>query len=275
MSLVTKIYQINFEDFNKMKPSKQFKLFFDKKVIALKSHKPLSVKQIKSLCLKFGSLYRNPCGENFFVNKDPYILRVSENKSKNTIKGLFHNFELNWHSDFAHTEGDFHGTLLYNKKNGRKAITYFIDTQKAFNSLPYYIKKKYKKIRLSHSVSHKAFVNKKMTPSEKRLLKIYKYKINGYFSPSCLNEKVSRPLFLKHPKTNKLSIYLSPATVDPFPLKQDYPLILNHCIKYGQPFYWEKNDCILFDNLSSIHSRSSFTGSRELYRLQFNYEKYL
>lgn len=275
MNLVTKIYQMSFEDFYQMDSSKQFKLFFDKKIIVLKNHKSLSVKQIKLLCLKFGSLYQNPCGENFFVNKDPYILRVSENNSKDNIKGLFHNFELNWHSDFAHTEGNFHGTLLYNKKNGSKAITYFIDTQKAFKSLPYHLKKKYKKIRLNHSVSEKAFINKKMTSSEKRLLKIKNYKINGYFSPSCLNEKVSRQLFLKHPKTNKHSIYLSPATIDSLPLKKDYSLILNHCVKYSQPLYWEKNDCALFDNLSSIHSRSSFTGFRELYRLQFNYEKCL
>ena len=275
MNLVTKIYQMNFEDFYQMESSKQFKLFFDKKIIALKSHcKPPSVKQIKSLCLKFGSLYRNPCGKNFFVNEDPYILRVSENRSKDNIKGLFHNFELNWHSDFAHTNGDFHGTLLYNKKNGSKAVTYFIDTQKAFQSLSVIFKRKYRKTKLNHFVSTKAFVNKKIMSSEKRLLKMKNYRINGYFSPACLNEKISRPLFFKHPKTNKHSIYLSPATVDELPLKQDYSLILSHLMKYSQPFYWEKNDCILFDNLSSIHSRSSFKGFRELYRLQFNYAKH-
>jgi len=275
MSLVIKMYQISFEDFYQSPLSFQLKTFFDEKIIILKSQKALSIEKIKSLCLKFGTLYKNDCGHNFFINKDPYVLRVSQNDSRDNIKGLFHNFELNWHSDFAHTEGDFHGTLLYNKKNGDKAVTYFIDTGKAFDSLPDGLKKKYQNTKLNHFASEKAFVNKKTTSTEKRLLKIKKYKIKGYFSPACINDKVLRPLFFKHPKTKKYSIYISPATVDPLPLKHDYSTILKHCMSYSQPIYWDKNDCILFDNLSSIHSRSSFKGKRELYRLQFNYENHL
>ena len=272
MSFNTKFYSLDFEGFYNLNVSSQFKLFFDKKIIVLKSNRPLLAEQIKSLGLKFGSLYQNPCGENFFVDKDPCILRVSDNSDK--IKGLFHNFELNWHQDFAHTPGDFHGTLLYNKENGEKAVTYFIDAQKCFATLPDVIKKKYENLSLDHTVSSKAFVNKSLTNSEKRLLKMKKYKINGYYSSACLNGRVSRPLFPTHPKTGKKSVYLSPATVDPAPLEKDYFFILNHCIQYSKAFYWETNDSLLFDNLSLIHSRSGFQGKRELYRLQFNYEKY-
>lgn len=271
MNFNTEFYSLNFEEFYNLDSSSQAKLFLKKKIIVLKRKKSLSVKQLKSLCLKFGSLYQNLCGERFFVNKDSFVLRVSENSKK--ITGLFHNFELNWHSDFAHTPGDFHGTALYNKKNGHKAVTRFIDSQKAFETLPDGFKKKYKSLSLDHMVSSKAFVNRSITRSEERLLKMKNYRIKGYFSEACLNGKVSRPLFPKHPKTNKESIYLSPATVDPSPLKKDYFFILDHCIKHSRSFYWSHNDCLLFDNLSLIHSRSGFTGQRELYRCQFNYEK--
>ena len=272
MNFNIEFYSLNFEDFYNLDSFSQSDLFFNKKIIVLKSKKSLPIKKLKSLCLKFGDLYKNPCGENFFVNKDPSILRVSDNNPKQ-IRGLFHNFELNWHNDFAHTPGDFHGTMLYNKRNGEKAITRFIDTQKAFETLPNFIKTKYKNLNLNHTVSSKAFVNKNLTKSENRLLKIKGYKIKGYFSVACLNGRISRPLFLKHPKTRKTSIYLSPATVDANPLKQDYSFILDHCVKQSQSFCWEKNDCLIFDNLSLTHSRSRFNGHRELYRCQFNYKK--
>ena len=85
-------------------------------------------------------------------------MRVSNNTDN--IKGLFHNFHLNWHNDFAHTPGDFHGTALYNYKGGEIVTTQFIDTQKAYKNLDEDIKKKHQNTILPHSVSSKAFYKK-------------------------------------------------------------------------------------------------------------------
>ena len=97
-----------------------------------------------------------------------------------------------------------------------------------------------------------------------------KYKIDGYFSHGCLNDSVFRPLFPVHPKTGKKSVYLSPATLETD--IDQYSDILNHCLKYVKSFSWDKNDLLLFDNLSLMHSRKCFSGNRELHRYQFNYE---
>ena len=267
MNSDTNFYSLSFERFFSLDSHLKSKLFFDNKLILLKSKKSLSSKKIKALCLNFGKLYRNECEDKFFVNNDPSIMRVCNNTDN--IKGLFHNFHLNWHNDFAHTPGGFHGTALYNYKGGEKVSTQFIDTQKAYESLNISIKKKYKNCILPHSVSSKAFI-KKLSPAETRLLKMKQYKIDGYFSHDCLNGSVFRPLFPAHPKTKKKSVYLSPAT-----LKvnvEAYADILNHCLKYATSFSWNKNDLLLFDNLVLMHSRGAFSGNRELHRCQFNYE---
>ena len=273
MNTDTEFYSISFEDFLNLNPSEKNKIFFREKIIVLKNKIPLLKEQIKSLCRDFGALYKNHCGENFFVKNDPFVLQVSNNPNGKEIKGLFHNFKLNWHSDFAHTPGDFHGTALYNYQNGEKAETQFIDTQKAYESLKTGIKKEYKDLVLPHTVTAKAFTEKKLSPTEKRLLKMKNYKINGFFSHGCLNGRVMRPLFPTHPKTGKKSIYLSPATVLLNQIKKrDYDTIFTHCLKYIKRFQWKNNDLLLFDNLSLIHAREKFCGNRKLYRIQFNYE---
>lgn len=273
MKLNYDFYTVKFKDFFTLNSSLKSKLFFYNKVIVLKNESSLSIGQIKSLCLSFGKLYRNRSGSNFFVKNDPFTLRISNNSKPKKIKGLFHNFQLNWHNDFAHTLGEFHGTALYNYKNGEMAEIQFIDTQEAYKDLKKSIKKKYKNLYLPHRISHKSFLNTPLSLAEERLLRMKKYKINGYFPHSYLNKPVMRPLFPTHPRTRKKSIYLSPSTVDPALLKKDYSQIMDHCLRYIKLFKWSKNDLLLIDNLSLMHARSGFSGNRELYRIQFNYEK--
>ena len=265
-------YTIKFEDFSALNPSLKSKVFFDNKLIVLKSDHPVSIEKVKTLCSSFGKLYQNKKGNNFFIDKDPFVLRISNNSNSKDIKGLFHNFPLHWHNDFAHTLGDFHGTALYNYRNGEKAQTQFIDTQEAYNGLETSIKKRYENLCLPHKISKKSLIEKALSSAEDRLLKMKQYKINGYFPHNYLNDPVMRPLFPTHPVTKKQSIYLSPTTVDSSFLGKDYSSILNHCLKYMKSFTWDKYDLLLIDNLSLMHARSAFSGDRELHRIQFNYE---
>ena len=266
-------YTVKFENFSQLNSSLKSKLFFDNKLLILKSNCPVSITQIKTLCFTFGSLYQNKKGSHFFVDNDPFVLRISNNPNSKNIRGLFHNFPLNWHNDFAHTPGEFHGTALYNYKNGEKAQMQFIDTQKAYKDLEVSLKKRYENLCLPHKIYKKSLIEKTLSPAEDRLLKMKKYKINGYFPHSYLNESVMRPLFPTHPITKKKSIYLSPTTVDSSLLKEDYYLILDHCLKYMKTYQWDKHACLLIDNLSLMHARSKFSGDRELHRIQFNYER--
>ena len=264
-------YTKDLREFLSFNPTERSQIFFKEKIVVLKNTTPLSLREIKALVLNFGAIYKNECESHFFVNNDPYFMRISDNSDKQ-IKGLFHNFHLNWHNDFSHTPGDFHGTALYNYKNAHIVGTQFIDTQRAYATLEDSLKFKYEGLSLSHRVSTRAFVRQKLSQAESRLLRMKKYKIKGYFSHGCINGDVLRPLFPKHPKTGKRSIYISPATVVPDILGRDYITILNHCMKYIKTFEWEDNDLLLFDNLSLMHCRSSFSGTRELHRCQFNYE---
>ena len=73
MNMDTKFYSLSFEKFVLLDARLQSKVFFDNKLIVLKSSKPLLSKKIKSLCLNFGKLYKNECGGNFFADNDAFV----------------------------------------------------------------------------------------------------------------------------------------------------------------------------------------------------------
>lgn len=264
------VFEITYAELERENSQNLLKLFFEHKILVVRNNQGLGLSEIKHICELFGQLYSNSDDSPYLVGNELTVLRVANSTEKKS--GLFHNYSLNWHNDFSHTPGEYHGTGLYNAKGGECIDTRFADIEKAFRDLPDNIIQKYADLWLAHAPRLESFRELNLSVAEKRLLRQKKCKVYGHFSHDCFHsESTTRPLFPAHPSTKKRSLYLSPATVDREPIDEVYEELLNYCMKYTFSFQWQPYDLLLFDNLSVMHSRGSFSGDRTLYRLQFDY----
>lgn len=229
----------------------------------------------------FGDILKNTQADAFAVNDDPRILRVSNIKVDDKPAGLFGQNDLEWHNDFAHSPGHYHGLLLYNFEGGELAETIFCDTRSAWDGLDESHKAALHGVIGHHRVTHKAY-RRELSNAEKRLLSMKQWRIDKpEYTFGCLHEDDTlRPMIAVHPVTGRKSLYLSPATYvgsEPTISDSDYMDLVRHCDqeKYIYTHRWQPNDVVLFDNLSTMHRRGGFDGTRILWRMQFNYDKHV
>ena len=256
------------------------KLFFVHKIIVIRRRTFASCRDLRAIANFFGlvhssndttynskdSFAANIGDSHLFEDEQNEVVRISNIRGpKNEITGALGDGFIDWHNDFSHIPGDFHGTLLYNKMAGALAATTFCDCQKLFEISNY--KNELLGLVGRHSLrkSIEAF-----SPGYARLLKRRGLKIGRLPVSS-----TARSLVMRHPITGKNSYYLSPATLlPPEGVTDSIDNILEEvesnpslCYKHK----WGENDILLFDNLSLMHKRGPFSGERLLLRLQFNY----
>jgi taurine dioxygenase len=232
----------------------------------------------------FGSILENKSGSadvNFAVDPDAKLLRVSNLKKDDAPAGLFGHNDLEWHNDFAHSPGEFHGTLLYNESGGDLAETIFSDTRTAYQDLDHSTRTMLDGAMGYHRVTEKAY-RRTLTKAEQRLLRITGWKPNNAeYSLACVHDDdTARPMAPVHPVTGTRAIYLGPATYvgsNPVMDQNDYDALIKHCEldQYIYSHRWQPGDVVIFDNLSTMHRRGAFEGDRTLWRMQFNYDKHL
>lgn len=232
----------------------------------------------------FGTVLENKMSSsdaNFAVDQDAKLLRVSNIRKDNKPAGLFGHNDLEWHNDFAHSPGEFHGTLLYNETGGELAETIFSDTRSAYRDLSDDLREKLDDVIGYHRVTVKAY-RRGLTKAEQRLLAKTSWKPdNAEYSLACVHDDdTPRPLAPLHPVTNTRALYLGPATYvgsDPDLDDATYGDLVKHCEqdKYIYSHAWQPGDVVIFDNLSTMHRRGAFDGDRTLWRMQFSYDKHL
>lgn len=181
------------------------------------------------------------------LNNNRLVQEVSEDK-------LFGNMEVDWHSDFSYSPGDFHGTILYNNRNGHLANTYFSNIQTVYDCLSEDEKYYYEDI-MCHFYPNGSYKN---ILSKMQLKMVEK-------------SMIKRPLVVKNPLNNRKGLYCSPATF----LKSSKNIDINKLLGVINlkmfTYKWKDNDILIFDNLRFLHKRDSFIGDRSLLRTQFSY----
>lgn len=268
------VFSIDIDSFFSMDVRLAQKLFFKHKILRLKSDREIMTGELLRAGYVFGDVYRNSQGKQFFVDGDNRVMRVCSSHAEAKPRGLFGNFHLNWHNDFAHSPGDYHGTCLYNKKNGDIVCTKFIDMCAFYESLPSHMVKLLSDKSGYHRPHYNAYVDYNLSEAEHRLLRMKKYKIQGTFNHDCIHDfPCERPLIVTHPISGKKSLYISPATIDMSRLEFNLNELIALAHDYIFEYKWDKNDVLIFDNLSLMHSRPGFRGERELYRIQFDYRR--
>ena len=254
-----------------------YELFQSYPLVIVRNTKQVSVKQLKKLSKSFGDLYsfsKHPLSgttknlRKYHLDKECEIIRVSNTTQKNGMSnGTLGSGFINWHSDFSHMDTTFYGSMLYNKKNGDKAITSFCHTP---DILFYISRKEYAKLKKAfgyHSLYSRVY---KMKDSvHQNLVKFRKHKTRN------MEDEVCKPIILNTIR-KKEAVYLSPATL----IRIDNGLKLSKYIRLIEKVnhyhhFWKPHDILIYDNISLLHKRSAFFGERILYRINFNYKKIL
>ena len=250
-------------------------IFLSYPLVILKNSSPVCLDNLKILAELFGKLFTHSdnCSQKqiekmrkFHRDKDLSVIRVSNTVDKNgTANGTLGNGLIDWHADFAHLENNFHGSILYNQKNGGKAITSFCHTPDLGSIISKYDRQKLKISFGYHSLHDRVF---RMRASVyKELVKFTEKKSGGK------QNIVRKPIIITTIR-NKKGFYLSPATL----VYMDNNLKASKYLKYIEKIKhyhhnWEPYDILIYDNLSLLHKRSAFSGKRVLNRLNFNFDK--
>ena len=253
-------------------------LFMTYPLIVLVKNNSLDLQKIKQIAKVFGDLYsvsRKKEKENsdktqylkkYHADESLEVIRVSntvykEGKADGTLGDSF----INWHSDLGHTNTKFQGSLLYNKKNGDKAVTSFCHTPDLLFLIDRVDYLKLKKSNGYHTLNNRVY--KLNFPDYDVLTKFKQYKTSEN------NQPVSKPLIIKTMR-KKEALYLSPSTLKSVDNNINffkYIKLIDKIEHYNH--HWKPNDILIYDNLSLLHKRQAFTGDRILYRLNFNYKK--
>lgn len=258
------------------------KLFKQFAVLVLRNRYPVSIEYLKKLVGLFGNIYSsnkhivNKGDIKFDVSKqlrsyheddELQVVRVSSCKdSQGCFVGALGQGVVGWHSDFSHLKGDFHGSILYNKKNGKLAETVFCDCSEVFDLVSIALKSELSKAYGYHSLDASVGT---MDKRKRERLEACGVKIGRF------GNVVKRPLVVDSSSSprGRESLYLSPATlirtsID-IDIKRLFSLLDRKEFHYNHQ--WEANDILIFDNLTCVHRRPKFKGERTLNRIHFDY----
>jgi len=218
--------------------------FDDKGFVHIPCTEPMSAAALLELAKGFGPVLE---GERH-TRDHPAIQVISES-------GLFGDQDLPWHNDFSYGDGDFFGTLLANRKNGRVASTSFVDMATACAHLP---GKEQERLRtlMGHYYLPAALMSDFYSDRQERSMK---------------RARSTRPLVFDHPANGKTVLYFSPGTLRRIRGGDvNVNSLITHCERFAWQHHWQPNDVLLYDNFRVMHRRPPFVGERELWRIQFS-----
>lgn len=237
-------------------------------VVVIRNDIPLEQSMIKQVARKLGSLHTeglsNKTLESFHADKEQMILCISNSRdASNKPTGLLGEGEIQWHSDMSHIQSEHHGSLLYNVKNGHLACLQFCDTRSLLQVQSKRMKDKLRQLIGYHSLGKNSFGMERSIESQLiRFRNIKTDTVNALVSRSAIRETIQ----------GGESVYLSPATLSGASHRFSYRDVLRNIqdnMLYKHE--WQEYDIIIYDNLSTMHRRSSFSGERLLYRINFDY----
>jgi alpha-ketoglutarate-dependent taurine dioxygenase len=233
--------------------------FYDYGVICIRNNEDVSMETLIKLAEMFGNVHRDPTVPSNVMADDDYKVQRISNKIDDAGApiGALGDLEIPWHCDYSHNVGEYHGSILYNHYGGDLAKTSYVNQQLAVEMLPKeqieYLKDAIGEHRLSQTkneVDH-----------------------NSYYEGRVYTETVKRPVLFRHPVTNKICLYISPATFHGCNKKIDIRQLCKDTIKKSNLYIhkWQPFDCLLQDNIQTMHRRTGFAGERVMYRIQFDY----
>lgn len=163
--------------------------------------------------------------------------------------------DLDWHTDQSYSPGNYNGTILAFGEADHETYTEFADMQKAYDDLPAHILEYYNTVRCTYGIPHN--LDDLISPAQKRIIE---------------KNKAEWPLVIRHPITNKKTLYFSPVTLIETSRPLEVEALVKYCEKFTFRHYWSPGDILLWDNRRVIHRRPAFEGHRRLYRICFKYE---
>ena len=206
-------------------------------LIVFKGNRSLSVADYEQMSTRLGRLVHT---KNHALNDSRSIHIVSESEA-------FENGHVEWHNDWSYGRGNYYGTMLYNKLNGGKSTTDFVDMKDAYERYP----DKEQLETQEGSYFPPDIYDYCFTEQEKRIIE---------------KTKKTRQFAHTHHKTGDKVLYFSPGTLQ---TDIDVSHLIEHCEKNIYAHQWEPNDILIYDNIRVMHRRHAFTGSRTLWRVQF------
>ena len=206
-------------------------------LIVFKGNRSLSVADYEQMSTCLGRLVHT---KNHALNDSRSIHIVSESEA-------FENGHVEWHNDWSYGRGNYYGTMLYNKLNGGKSTTDFVDMKDAYERYP----DKEQLETQEGSYFPPDIYDYCFTEQEKRIIE---------------KTKKTRQFAHTHHKTGDKVLYFSPGTLQ---TDIDVSHLIEHCEKNIYAHQWEPNDILIYDNIRVMHRRHAFTGSRTLWRVQF------
>ena len=90
---------------------------------SLKNNTSLEISDFEKIISKLGKLVHS---RNHVANTDRTIQLVTEDEA-------FGDGDVEWHNDWSYGRGNYFGTALYNKANGKKSTTDFVDMKDAYD----------------------------------------------------------------------------------------------------------------------------------------------
>lgn len=186
------------------------------------------------------------------------------------IDGNLGDMELDWHQDSAYFKNNYYGALLYNFQQGAEILpTFFVDSCKVIDELSEDFKNK-----LRNSFVTWNFATHLNSLSEEQKNNSYSQKFIKLVNRGLISN--TSKILVKHPKSKKEVLYISPGTISKCDLTNDE---LNYLIdlfeKYSFEVIWKPNQLIMFDNYRFLHKRNKLDkvkhANRELRAIRFNY----
>ena len=238
--------------------------FYDYGVVCIRNNEDVPLDRLIKVAEMFGNVHRDPTVPSNVMADDDYKVQCVSNKvdDDGTPIGALGDLEIPWHCDFSHNKGEYHGSILYNHQGGDLAETTYVNQQLAYERLSIE--------QIEHLTDAVGEHRLKQTKKE--------VDHNSYYEGRVYSETIKRPILFRHPVTDKMCLYTSPATfygcnkdINIWQLCEDTITESNLYTHKWQPF-----DCLLQDNIQTMHKRTGFAGAgvRVMYRIQFDYDRH-
>jgi len=254
-------------------------------VVAVLHNQELTEQELIDGCKEIGNIFAPGA---YFNHPDyPEIFRVTNRKENGKFVGIFPEAELQWHNNGYLRHWRYINeaiVALYCIEPGIDSVTSFIDSQVAFDSLPFELKEEARQYEYWVEFNPNDSIYD-FTEGDKELVALFQR--NRYTKPSW------KPLIVTHPSRtvpnwwiSKEAIYLgntfmrklrNKETKEEYTLESKRDLIkaLEEELfqtKHVYHHHWQKGDLVISDQFYSYHKRNKVKGDRLLYRLAFNYK---
>lgn len=213
-----------------------------------------------------------PAEQEFFCDPEyRQLMRVTNERVEGEKTGLFADKELDWHSN---ANGRDAGTeccvALYCVRPGTDTVTSFVDTRRAYHTLPIEWKEEVDRITCLYKFENNTFYDLEETDRELEM-----FRNRGFFK-----DGVVKPLMYTHPYDHQNGLYF------PFHyIREMYgntrhadtiiAYLKMHIFREQYMYHheWKAGDLCFMDQYHSLHKRNEVSGDRLLYRSALDYAK--